>query len=68
MRHLLEPEYHGDPVDPDGALVFQVPGWEILARARKAGFSGAEMRLVCSRRAGITASGLAGILVMRAVR
>lgn len=68
VRHLLEPEYHGDPVDPDGALVFQVPGWEILARTRKAGFSGAEMRLVSSRRAGITASGLAGILMMRAVR
>ena len=68
VRHLLEPEYHGDPVDPGGALVFQVPGWEILTRTRKAGFSGAEMRLVSSKLAGITASELAGILMMRAVR
>lgn len=48
VRHLMEPEYHEDPMSPDGALVFELPGWDILARARAAGFSEASMRAMMS--------------------
>jgi SAM-dependent methyltransferase len=46
IRHLAEPEYHGNPVDPEGgSLVFQVPGWDLLERARTAGFSNPRMHI-----------------------
>jgi len=44
----MEPEYHGDPMSPDGALVFEIPGWDILGRARAAGFSHAVFRAMMS--------------------
>jgi SAM-dependent methyltransferase len=47
--HLKEPEYHGNPVNPEGgSLVFETPGWDIIARARAAGFGTAQMRFVAS--------------------
>ncbi|MDR7036507.1 MULTISPECIES: class I SAM-dependent methyltransferase [Methylobacterium] len=47
--HIKEPERHGNPVDPGGgSLVFETPGWDILQRARSAGFSDAHMRFVAS--------------------
>lgn len=39
--HLTEPEYHGNPFEEGGALVFEVPGWDILKRAKRSGFSDA---------------------------
>ena len=37
--HILTPEYHGDPVNPDeGILCFQTFGWEVLENLRRAGF------------------------------
>lgn len=55
--HLMTPEYHGDPVKGDtSSLVYEVPGWNLLDRARKAGFSQAAMRLIASTRHGITAT------------
>jgi SAM-dependent methyltransferase len=45
--HHLPPEYHGNPTDPEkGALVFETPGWDILERAERAGFSKAQMRFI----------------------
>jgi SAM-dependent methyltransferase len=39
IRHLLEPEYHGDPVGSGkGILCYQYFGWEILDHLRKLGF------------------------------
>lgn len=39
IQHLLEPEYHGNPVDPEGgALCFQHFGWEMLDQLRACGF------------------------------
>ncbi len=53
LVHLKEPEFHGNPVDPSGgALVFEVPGWDLLDRARSAGFSRAVMRFVASEEMG----------------
>ncbi|WP_431211973.1 class I SAM-dependent methyltransferase [Puia sp. P3] len=36
--HLMEPEYHGDPVNEQGILCFTVFGWEFLDEFRRAGF------------------------------
>ncbi len=38
--HVMEPEYHGNPVDPEGgALCFQYFGLQVLDQLREAGFS-----------------------------
>jgi SAM-dependent methyltransferase len=59
-----EAEYHGNPVDPEGgSLVFEVPGWDILDRAKKAGFSIAEMRFIVNENAGVL-SNIGGIFVL----
>lgn len=51
--HLKEPEFHGNPVDPaGGALVFETPAWNLLERARAAGFSHAAMRFIASEERG----------------
>jgi hypothetical protein len=68
VQHLREPEYHPNPVDPRGSLVYQIPGWDVLDLARKQGFARAEKRFVSSRLRGICATELAGIFLMRAVR
>jgi SAM-dependent methyltransferase len=39
ITHLLEPEYHGDPVIPQGILCFYHFGWDLLDDFRAAGFS-----------------------------
>lgn len=69
VRILGEPEYHANPVDPEGgSLVFQIPGWDILDTVRAAGFSRAEMRFVSSGARGLCATELAGIFFLRATR
>lgn len=42
VEHLLEPEYHGDPVNEAGCLCFQHFGWQVLEQLRAAGFQRAE--------------------------
>ncbi len=66
--HLLEPEFHGDPVNPNGALVFQIPGWGIVETAKSCGFSDVTIDFVSSVKKGILAKDLAGIFVMKAIR
>lgn len=42
--HLMEPEYHGNPVDPEGgALCFQYFGLQVLDQLRDAGFVDSEI-------------------------
>ncbi len=41
IEHLLPPEYHGDPVNPDGVLCFRYFGLELLDDLRAAGFTDA---------------------------
>ncbi len=43
IRHLLEPEYHGDPLNDDGVLCFYHFGWDLLDAMRAAGFARAEI-------------------------
>lgn len=38
-RHLLPPEYHGDPLKAEGCLAYYCFGWELLEQACAAGFS-----------------------------
>lgn len=68
VEHLLEPEYHDDPVNPAGVLVFEIPGWDILQRCRDAGFSRAHMRYVLSERHGCLAPHVGGVFVLVAQR
>jgi len=40
IRHLLPPEYHGDPLNPEGGcLCFYHFGWELLDDLRDVGFA-----------------------------
>jgi hypothetical protein len=39
VRHLLPPEYHGDPTAEDGCLAFYNFGWDLLDELRAAGFA-----------------------------
>lgn len=41
IEHLLEPEYHGDPMMKDGILCFYHFGYDLMAEMRAAGFSDA---------------------------
>lgn len=53
IEHLMAPEYHGNPVDPQGgALCFRYFGWDVLDRLKAAGFSRAEVVFYWSRRFG----------------
>jgi SAM-dependent methyltransferase len=38
---LLPPQYHRNPVDPNGSLVFYEYGWDVLEHCRRAGFADA---------------------------
>ena len=39
IEHLMPPEYHDDPRNPEGCLCFQHFGWEMLEEMKQAGFS-----------------------------
>ncbi|WP_198018875.1 class I SAM-dependent methyltransferase [Azorhizobium doebereinerae] len=62
--HLMEPEYHGNPMSAEGSLVFEIPGWDILERARAIGFSDAFWKFIQSERHGIASNGCGGIFVL----
>lgn len=68
IEYLAKPEYHGNPVDPKGSLVFEIPGWEILDRTRAQGFASAEMVYESSVRHGILGGGFSGIFTLVAER
>ena len=69
LEFIGEPEYHGNPVDPKGSLVFQIPGWDVLETCRQSGFSGKPASISSLRRSGaITGAEIAGIHVLQAVR
>ena len=52
IRHLLPPEYHGDPMETAGCLAYYQFGWEILDHLRRTGFSEAKAYPVWSREFG----------------
>lgn len=42
ISHLVEPEYHGDPVSSEGVLAFHSFGWDLLDTLRDCGFESAQ--------------------------
>lgn len=48
VEHLLEPEYHGDPINDDGCLCYYHFGWQMLDEVREAGFRDAYAALYWS--------------------
>ncbi len=38
LRHLLDPEYHGNPLSDEGSLVYRHFGWDLLDEMREIGF------------------------------
>ena len=52
IEHLMEPEYHGDPLSDAGCLCFYHFGWDLLDELRNIGFSDASARLFWSREFG----------------
>lgn len=43
IDHLMEPEYHGNPVDPEGgSLCFRYYGWKLMDDLRACGFVDSE--------------------------
>jgi SAM-dependent methyltransferase len=58
LVELLPPEYHGNPVDPGGSLVFYDHGWDILDRCRTAGFADAYVLAYWSLLYGYLGAGL----------
>lgn len=64
LKHLTEPEYHGNPMRPDeGSLVFELPAWDIVARAKNAGFEDAYFSYVSSAKYGVVGKGINGVFV-----
>ncbi len=45
VQHLVEPEMHGDPLNPEGVLAYHHFGWQLLDQMRNAGFRRAEVGL-----------------------
>ncbi len=68
VEFLAPPEYHGDPVNPKGCLVYQIPGWDILDRMHASGWSRAEMVLRISAMHGVTAATNPGVFVLLGTR
>ncbi|PVX28414.1 hypothetical protein DD559_02885 [Sphingomonas pokkalii] len=62
--HHLEAIHNGPPDSAKGTLMFEQPGWDILDRARAAGFRKAFMRFHLSARHGILAEDTGGVFVL----
>jgi SAM-dependent methyltransferase len=52
IEHLLPPEYHCDPRNPEGCLCFQRFGWQMLEQMKEAGFSNVSALFYYSREYG----------------
>ncbi len=52
IEHILEPEYHGDPMSKTGCLCFRHYGWEMFDGLRAAGFRDVYALLFWSREYG----------------
>lgn len=52
IEHVLEPEYHGDPINTEGCLCFYHFGWEILDQLRETGFTQVQAHFFWSEKLG----------------
>jgi hypothetical protein len=46
--HHLPAAYHGNPVSPEGSLVYMDFGWDVLSMLRAAGFARVEVKVIWS--------------------
>ncbi len=66
---LTDVEYHGDPVHPErGSLVYQIPAWDILDQARRAGLSDPAIHWIAAPSYGIVGKELPAVMVLLARR
>jgi hypothetical protein len=65
---LRAPEYHGNPISEKGSLVFEIPGWDLLDRARAAGFVDVAMHFRASATHGVLGREIPGVFVLGARR
>ena len=63
-----EPDYHGNPVDDQGSLVYRYPGWQLLDDLREAGFRDAAVHAINSTAYGVLGEELPIVFVMVARR
>ncbi|MGD9610380.1 MAG: class I SAM-dependent methyltransferase [Desulfovibrionaceae bacterium] len=63
--NILPPIFHGNPMDPKGALVVHDFGWDLLAEIRKSGFSDVSIEVYRSVTFGHLGGGL---MVFKAVK
>jgi SAM-dependent methyltransferase len=54
--HHLPAVYHGNPVDPRGALAYRTYGWSLLETLRQVGFARAEAGVLADPELGFTSS------------
>jgi O-antigen biosynthesis protein len=53
IEHLLPPEFHGDPINPEGGILcFQHFGWDVIDKLKAAGFADGRGLFLWSRRLG----------------
>ncbi len=65
LKHLLKPNYHGNPVSKDGSLVFTDFGWNVLDEMQNSGFSDVSSEIYMSSEFGHLGNGQ---LVFRLVK
>jgi hypothetical protein len=63
-----EPDYHGNPVDGAGSLVYRYPGWQLLDDLREAGFRDAAIHAISSTAYGVLGEELPVVFVLVARR
>jgi O-antigen biosynthesis protein len=52
IEHVLPPSYHGNPVSPEGSLVFTDFGWDVIKEIQAAGFSDVSVEVYASAELG----------------
>jgi SAM-dependent methyltransferase len=64
---LVEAEFHSDCLRPDdGALVYRIPGWELIDQLKVAGFRNTSIHHLASWKYGVLGADIPGILVLSA--
>jgi hypothetical protein len=57
IRHILPPAYHGNPLSPEGSLVYIHPSWEVHEYINSVGFGAIKMALCYDPLQGIFSNG-----------
>ena len=57
VEHLLPPEIHGDPIQPEGALAYYNFGWDVLQYFRSAGLGNIAVHMVYDPFRGLVSNG-----------